>query len=270
MRKSKLLVLPMLLAALAMLLCVSCKKQQVTLFMVGDSTMADKTELEISPERGWGQLFPTYLTSDIRVENHAMNGRSTKSFVDEGRWDSVLVRMQKGDILIMQFGHNDAKVTDPSRYASVADYESNLVRMTREAQAKGVSVILCTPISRRHFSDEGEFQYKHGGYPSAAWRAARTAGVPLLDMEASTAEWLKQLGDEASQKYFMNVAPGECEKFPDGKIDNTHLKEQGALIVGDMAVKLLREQKVKCLTKYLREEPSAEPVYTTYCRPEFK
>lgn len=269
MRKSKLLMLSMLLIALGMLFGAAGKRQK-TLFMVGDSTMADKTELDISPERGWGQLFPTYLTSDIRVENHAMNGRSTKSFVDEGRWDSVLVRMHKGDILIMQFGHNDAKVSDPVRYASVEDYEKNLVRMTRQAQAKGVSVILCTPISRRHFSDEGDFQYKHGGYPSAAWRAARTAGVPLLDMEACTAEWLKKLGDEPSRQYFMNVAPGECTKFPEGKIDNTHLKEQGAIIVGGMAVKLLREQNVKCLTKYLRDEPSAEPIYTTYCRPEFK
>lgn len=135
MRKSKLLMLSMLLIALGMLFGAAGKRQK-TLFMVGDSTMADKTELDISPERGWGQLFPTYLTSDIRVENHAMNGRSTKSFVDEGRWDSVLVRMHKGDILIMQFGHNDAKVSDPVRYASVEDYEKNLVRMTRQAQAK--------------------------------------------------------------------------------------------------------------------------------------
>lgn len=264
MRKSLLLILSV--AAMAVVLC-SAGKRQKHLFMVGDSTMADKTELEISPERGWGQLFPTYLTDKIVVENHAMNGRSTKSFQDEGRWAEVLKRMQKGDILILQFGHNDAKVTDPARYASVEQYEKNLVKMGREAQQKGVSVILCTPISRRHFSDEGEFQYKHAGYPSAAWRAARSLNVPLLDMESATAEWLKKLGDEPSRKYFMNVAPGECTKFPEGKIDNTHLREAGALIIGQMAVDLLREQNVKCLTKYLREEPSKEPVYTVFCRP---
>lgn len=270
MRKSKLLIVSLLLIGAAVVLGSAGKKQK-TLFMVGDSTMADKTELDISPERGWGQLFPTYLTEDIRVENHAMNGRSTKSFVDEGRWDSVLVRMHKGDILILQFGHNDAKVTDPVRYASVEDYEMNLIRMTKQAQKKGVSVILCTPISRRHFSSEtGEFTPKHGGYPEAAKRAAKFTGVPLLDLEQTTAQWLRGLGDEASKQYFMNVAPGECEKFPEGKIDNTHLREGGALVVGRMAVELLRQQKVKCLTKYLREEPAAEPVYTTFCRPNIK
>lgn len=270
MRKSKLLVLPILLLGMLLML-VSAGKKQKTLFMVGDSTMADKTELDISPERGWGQLFPTYLTEGIRVENHAMNGRSTKSFVDEGRWDSVLVRMHKGDILILQFGHNDAKVTDPARYASVEDYEMNLIRMTKQAQKKGVSVVLCTPISRRHFSAEtGALVASHGGYPEAAKRAAKYCNVPLLDLEQTTTEWLRGLGDEGSKPYFMNVAPGECTKFPEGKIDNTHLREAGALKVGQMAVELLRREKVKCLTKYLREEPSAEPVYTIYCRPNIK
>jgi len=270
MRKSILLTVPFLLVAMMLLLC-SAGKRQKTLFMVGDSTMADKTELDISPERGWGQLFPTYLKQDIRVENHAMNGRSTKSFQDEGRWDSVLVRMHKGDILIMQFGHNDAKVTDPKRYASVEQYEMNLIRMTKQAQKKGVSVILCTPISRRAFSAEtGEFTPKHGAYPEAAKRAAKYCNVPLLDLERTTADWLIGLGDEASKQYFMNVPAGECAKFPEGKIDNTHLREAGALIVGQMAVDLLREQKLKCLTKYLAEKPAANPVYTIYCRPEFK
>ena len=129
--------------------------------MIGDSTMADKTELDISPERGWGQLFPTYLTEDIIVENHAMNGRSTKSFLDEGRWDSVTSRIRKGDIVLIQFGHNDQKITDPKRYASIEDYQQNLIAMIEQAKKKGASVILCTPISRRSFNRTGEFIPKH-------------------------------------------------------------------------------------------------------------
>ena len=256
----------------AVLCCVllAAGKRTPTLFMVGDSTMADKTELAISPERGWGQVFPTYLNSDVRVENHAMNGRSTKSFVDEGRWDSVLVRMHRGDALILQFGHNDAKYTDSKRYSSPEQYEANLRRMIRQAQERGVQVVVCTPICRRQFNAEGELEMTHGRYPAAAKRAAAGAGVPLLDMETITAEWLRRLGDQASKKYFMNVKPGECEKYPEGKIDDTHLREAGALAVGAMVVEQLRAQNVRFLTRYLREQPAEQAVYTTFCRPDFK
>ncbi len=249
----------------AMFLLCSAGKQPKRLFMVGDSTMADKTELDISPERGWGQLFPTYLTEDIIVENHAMNGRSTKSFQAEHRWDSVLTRVHRGDIVIIQFGHNDSKKTDPVRYASIEDYEANLIKMTEEAKKKGADVILCTPISRRYFK-EGVFYPRHGGYPEAARRVARRMNVPMLDLEAATADWLKMLGDEESKQYFMNVAPGECTKFPDGKTDNTHLRENGALAVGKMAAEMIQKQNIKCLKKYITLD-ATEPKYTVFCRP---
>lgn len=255
--------------AAAILLCLtSANKRPVTLFMVGDSTMADKTELDESPERGWGQLFPTYLTGNIRVENHAMNGRSTKSFRDEGRWQAVLDRIRKGDIVIIQFGHNDTKQDDPKRYASIEDYQKNLIAMIDEAQKKGAKVVLCTPISRRYFK-KGEFRPRHGGYPEAVRRVAQLKNVPLLDLEQSTAQWLQELGDEASKQYFMNVVPGECTKFPDGKTDNTHLRENGALEVGRQAAKMIQEQNIKFLVKYISLSDEPTPVYTTFCRPDF-
>lgn len=265
----KILSLAVVVAAglATMLVLGSAGNKQKRLFMVGDSTMADKTELEISPERGWGQLFPTYLSEDVIVENHAMNGRSTKSFIAEGRWDSVLVRMHRGDVVILQFGHNDSKITDPVRYASIEDYQTNLIRMTDDARKKGATVIIATPISRRNFSKEtGAFVPKHGGYPDAARRVARLKNVPLLDLEAATAEWLSGLGNEGSVPYFMNVRPGECTKFPDGKIDNTHLRENGALVVGKMAAEMIVKQKIKCLSPYIVMDKE-EPVYTTFCRP---
>ena len=253
---------------IAALTLMSAGQKQKRLFMVGDSTMADKTELEISPERGWGQLFPTYLAEDVIVENHAMNGRSTKSFQTEGRWDSVLVRIQRGDVVILQFGHNDAKISDPLRYASIEDYQKNLMHMAEQAQKKGAQVIIATPISRRSFNKEtGAFVPKHGGYPDAARRVAKAMNLPLLDLEAATAQWLTELGDEASKAYFMNVAPGECTKFPDGKIDNTHLRENGALVVGKMAAEMILAQKVKCLMKSIVLDRET-PIYSTFCRPK--
>ncbi|WP_373736676.1 GDSL-type esterase/lipase family protein, partial [Bacteroides heparinolyticus] len=90
-------------------------KPGITIFMIGDSTMADKDLTGGNPERGWGQMLPGYLSEEIRVDNHAVNGRSSKSFIDEGRWDKVLSLVKKGDYVFIQFGHNDEK-TDPKRH----------------------------------------------------------------------------------------------------------------------------------------------------------
>lgn len=247
--------------ALVALLFASASKKPVTLFMVGDSTMADKTELDASPERGWGQLFPTYLQGNIILENHAKNGRSTKNFQDEGRWDVVVKRIKRGDIVIIEFGHNDTKQTDPKRYTTIELYEENLMKMVKEAEKKGAKVILATPISRRYFK-EGVFYPRHGGYPEAMRRVAKRMNVPCLDLEATTAEWLRGLGDEDSKQYFMNVAQGECTKFPEGKVDNTHLREAGALIVGRMAVEQIQALNIKCLKPYVHIPESIEPIYS--------
>lgn len=263
MKKSLLFAISFVVVALFF---VGASKRPTTLFLVGDSTMADKTELEASPERGWGQLFPTYLDGNIVVENHAMNGRSTKSFVDEGRWQVVLARIKKGDIVLIQFGHNDAKKEDRKRYASIEQYQDNLVRMTKEAQKKGAKVIIATPIARRYYKD-GVFYRRHGGYPDAARRAAKSLDVPCFDLEETTSQWIMSMGDEASKAYFMNVAPGECTKFPDGKVDNTHLRENGALVVGKMVADMIVEQNVKYLAKYIREGENLTPIYTVFCRP---
>lgn len=254
--------------AMAVVLLTSGNKKPISLYFCGDSTCADKTELEISPERGWGQLFPSYLDEQVIVKNHAMNGRSTKSFITEGRWQCVLDDMHRGDIVVLQFGHNDSKKEDPKRYASIEDYEKNLMKMTEEAQKKGAKVIICTPISRRYFKND-EFRPRHGGYPEAARRAAKAMQVPMVDMENMTADWLIQLGDSASRQYFMNVAPGECIKFPEGKTDNTHLKENGAMVVGEMFAKAVVAQKIKPLSKHIVLGDSLQPKYTEFCRPNF-
>lgn len=248
--------------ALLLVLTLAATKKNVTMFMVGDSTMADKTELDISPERGWGQLLPTYLKGNIILQNHAKNGRSTKSFLDEGRWAEVMRRAHKGDIVVIQFGHNDAKESDPKRYASVEDYTANLTKMVREAQAKKMHVILCTPVCRRYFKN-GEFYLHHGDYPAAAKQVAQTMQVPLIDMETLTKNWLIGLGDEASKAYYMNVAAGECSKFPEGKTDNTHYREAGALTAAGLFVQALAQTDLKWVKKYLNYQADAAPVYTT-------
>lgn len=255
-------ILAVACAIMASIVCISAGKKPVTLFMVGDSTMADKEELEASPERGWGQLFPTYLTDDIIVQNHARNGRSTKSFMEEGRWAEVLERAQRNDIVIIQFGHNDAKQEDPKRYANINDYEQNLMTMIEQAKKKHLKVILCTPVSRRSYK-EGHYYDTHGAYPEAARRVAKRMNVPLLDLHATSTDWVQRMGDDDSKTFFMNVAPGECTKYPEGKADNTHLREAGALEIGRQAAEMIVNQKIKFLAKYINQNGQVR--YTTPC-----
>lgn len=232
--------------------------------MVGDSTMADRPDTIETPERGWGQVFPTYLSERVIVMNHAKNGRSTKSFLAEERWTPVIENIQAGDLLILQFGHNDAKVTDSTRYASPEEYKANLKRMVQEAKSKGASVILCTPIARRHFKN-GELQYVHGDYPAMAKEVAREENIPLADLTATTMEWLGRLGDEGSQPYFVYIMqPGEYSRYPEGKTDNTHLRLTGALEVAHEFASWVKENNIKPLSDYIQPDNSALK-YTTPC-----
>lgn len=253
-------------AVVVMALCFFAGTQRpVTLFLVGDSTMADKSELDISPERGWGQLFPTYLKTDgsILVRNHAKNGRSTKSFINEGRWEVVMSQIQKGDYVIIQFGHNDEKKNDSTRYTDLTQYRTNLLRMVNDVKSKHATPILATPCCRRYFKADGTFRSgHHGGYPEAVRQVALYAGVNLIDAEKFTEEWLKNEGKDNSKKYFMHVAKGEAKKFPDGKKDNTHFREAGALKVGKMIAEDIVRQKIKGLSDYI--DPNATTtIYTT-------
>lgn len=209
---------------------------QTTLFLVGDSTCANKKLDKENPERGWGQLFSALVDSTLKVDNHAVNGRSTKSFKAEGRWQRVMDLAKPGDYVFIQFGHNDQKKEDSTRYSSPEQYGENLREYVRQTRQKGAHPVLLTPIMRRHWSN-GVLQDKHGDYPETMIRVAAEESVPLIDMEAVTREWLLGLGDEQSRLYFMNVEAGVCPLFPDGKIDNTHLNVKGAHVVSRMVAR---------------------------------
>ena len=128
---------------LSALVFAQSDKNEITIFMIGNSTMADKPYANGNPEKGWGQVFPLYFKEGIRIENHAVNGRSTKSFIDEGRWDSVLEKIKPGDYVIIEFGHNDEKKDDPKRYAAPrTDYRTNLIKFISETRSKGGTPVL--------------------------------------------------------------------------------------------------------------------------------
>lgn len=227
-------------------------KPPPTIFMIGDSTMADKPLAPAQPERGWGQLLPLYFKDAVSIENHAVNGRSSKSFRDEGRWEPVLNRIKPGDYVIIQFGHNDEKKQDPTRYTEpFGSFKENLERYVREAREKGGIPILATPIVRRTFDSEGKLEDTHGQYPAAVRRVAAEQHVPLLELERRSAELVQRLGPEFSKKIYMWYEPGEFKTLPDGRSDNTHFNAYGACRVCDLAVDEIKTS-VPALAEWLR------------------
>jgi pectinesterase len=132
--KNKLILL---LAAFFLCSAFTADKPVITIFMIGDSTMANKSLAGGNPERGWGHVLPGFFSEDIRVDNHAMNGRSSKSFIDEGRWDKVLSQMKKGDYVFIQFGHNDEKPRADRHTDPGTTFDANLRKFVNETRTKG-------------------------------------------------------------------------------------------------------------------------------------
>lgn len=217
--------------------------EKVTIHLMGDSTMAPKKLDGGNPERGWGMFFPNFLDEEIDVINYAQNGRSTKSFISLGLWDKVLDNLKSGDYLFIQFGHNDAKESDSSRYAPAYGlYQDNLRLFVKTALERGAHPVLLTPVSRRWFKDGVLDENCHTDYPAAMKQVAAEYNVPLLDMTAITQAWLKKLGDEPSKKFFMWIPSGTITACPEGKQDNTHTNPKGARAVAEMVCSAIREQ----------------------------
>ena len=217
------------------------EQRPVHIFMVGDSTMANKKP-ETNPERGWGQTLQQFFNDDVVVSNHARNGRSSKSFIDEGLWKAVLDSLQPGDYVIIQFGHNDEKKDSARHTDPYTTYKANLEKYVNETRSKGAFPILCTSIVRRKFDERGNLMDTHGDYPAVTRKVAKEMNVPLLDLQISTMKLVSALGPEKSKVLYLNAAPGEYPNRPNGVHDDTHLCIEGAKVVDEMAI-----EEMKCL-----------------------
>ena len=231
-------------------------RNPVRIYMIGDSTMADKP-LADNPERGWGQLFPQFFTNEVQIKNHAVNGRSTKSFIKEGRWDSVLKNLQKDDWVFIQFGHNDEKIEDSNRYAAPQTaYKQNLTRFVTEAREKGARPILVTPVMRRKFDANGKFVDQHGEYPAVVRKLAAELNVPLIDLHKSSQSIIEAHGIEGSKKLFLWIDQKHFKAAPDGKKDDTHFSEYGAAIMASAVCDELKQKNIFPIDYF---KPSAHP-----------
>jgi len=209
--------------------------------LAGDSTMQD-VDPEQSPEFGWGQLLLQYAEADTAIFNHAKGGRSTRTFIEEQRWQQLLDQTKAGDWVLIQFGHNDAAYDKPERYTAPVDYASNLRRFVADVRARQARPVLITPVARRHFDDQGKLRDMHGIYPSLVEQASRELDVPLVDLFASSSDLLLQLGVAGSIKLFVHIGPDEHPCCAEGRIDNTHFTRLGALTVAGLVVEEIRRQ----------------------------
>ena len=248
-------------------------EKTTTIFIIGDSTAANKDISKGKLERGWGMVLQSYFDDNIRVDNRALNGRSSLSFINEGRWDAVLKSMKPGDYVIIQFGHNDEKPkadrhTDPG---STFDY--NLARFVRETREHGGIPVLMNCVVRRNFfvkapeiDDDEKLRTQtfkdgvkmvegdtlidtHGLYRVAPRDVAQRMNVHFVDANRITHDLEQGLGTEASKKLHMWFLPGTEPSEPKGKQDNTHYSVYGAHVVARLLADALC-QEVPVLKKY--------------------
>jgi DNA sulfur modification protein DndE len=237
-----------------LILCCSLTPEDAPrIFLIGDSTIANKPE-SVAPETGWGMIFPDYIR--LRVENHAVNGRSTKSFRTLGHWRTVYEKLRPGDWVFIQFGHNDSKESDTSRYAPArTDYRKNLERYIAEIRSKGANPLLITPVMRRKFDEKGNFVDQHGDYPAVVKEVGKAQRVPVLDLHASSRDMIVQQGVAESRLMFLNVPPRVWEHYPEGKEDNTHFTRYGAACMASLVAAGLRTLNLD-LAKELKQFPA--------------
>ena len=215
-----------------------------TIYLAGDSTVCDYPA-ERAPMTGWGQALKDFCKPGVTVVNLAAGGRSTKSFQTEGRWKKLVDSLKPGDYVFIQFGHNDQKKNVPKLYAAAdTDYRANLEKFIADVRAKKATPILCTPVSRRHFSSNGEFRPSLGRYPEVVRKTARAQHVALIDLTDFTEKLFRAVGPEDSQKYLTIVAPGEYPGYPKGPKDNTHYSRLGATTIAREVVRSAREQRL--------------------------
>ncbi|WP_179158751.1 SGNH/GDSL hydrolase family protein [Bacillus sp. EB106-08-02-XG196] len=200
-----------------------------TVYIAGDSTVQTYDEYW-RPEAGWGQMIPRFFSSDVLFKNHAIGGRSTKTFINEGRLDNILREIKPNDFFLIQFGHNDATISVPERYASVPDYKNYLKTYINGARQRGAIPILVTPVGRRDFNPTtGKFNVSFPEYVQGMKEVAAEMDVEVVDLSSRSVAYYDTIGPEGSLSVFLHTDPGVYGAFPNGSQDNTHFQEYGAI-----------------------------------------
>lgn len=205
------------------------------IFMMGDSTMR-YNNIYAYPQTGWGQVLHLFTKNEWLIEDHAENGRSTKSFIAEGRFDAILNKLEKGDFVICQFGHNDEKSQDPLRYTTpYGTYQENLKYFADKVNEKGGHIVYATSITRHKF-ENGKCINSHLDYPQAMLDFCKANNYTCIDLNKLTMDLYTHLGEEESKKYHMIFPANVYKTYPEGKDDHSHLVFEGAKTICELFV----------------------------------
>lgn len=237
-------------------------KKVTRVWLIGDSTVADYSQEDNYqskryPIMGWGQVFQAFMASDslknvrqiirndsVIVENRARGGRSTRSFFEEGRWSEIFRSLNPGDVVMIQFGHNDASVNKGERYTSLPGYKEFLRLYVSQTREKGAIPILVTPVARNYPWKDGRLGNTHGDYPAAMREVAAETGTFLIDLTTLSMDFFTEKGqDYVSMTYFMNFPPGLYKGYPEGSSDNTHFQPAGASAVAQLVFSAMKQLK---------------------------
>lgn len=222
-----------------------------TLFIASDSTAANYPTARY-PQSGWGQFMGCAL-DEPAVVNRAIGGRSTRTFIEEGRWNQLIANLTPGDTVLLQFGHNDASQSKPERFAAPAtSYRQNLISFVADVRAAGATPVLLTPVGRRSFDgDLAKADFPE--YSAVVKAVAQQFDVALIDLETVSLALFQATGGEESKQFFLHHAAGEVEAFPDGVTDDTHFSELGARRIADLVAGLLQQADLP-ISSHIREE----------------
>jgi lysophospholipase L1-like esterase len=222
----------------------AAQESPIAVYLAGDSTLAMKLESK-RPETGWGEKLQAFFDArEVRVDNRAVNGRSTRTFLSEGRWDAILGDLRPGDYVVIEFGHNDESPSKADRFTTPEQFRANLERFVADVRERQATPLLFTPIARRRFDAAGHAQQTHAEYSPIVRSVAQQTGAALIDLDAASTALLDSLGDAASKSLFLILEPGVSPNYPHGVNDNTHLSPAGAQAIAQLAVDGLRMQKV--------------------------
>ncbi|MFD1604555.1 rhamnogalacturonan acetylesterase [Flavobacterium artemisiae] len=239
----------------------SFKSKITTIYLIGDSTVADYSleenyQTKKFPQVGWGQVFQPFFQKDslklvknilgsvkeVKVDDRAKGGRSTRTFFQEGRWSSVYKSLQKGDVVMMQFGHNDASVEKTERFVNIEGYKEFLRLFINQTKEKGATPIVLTPVARNYPWKDGKLNNVHGDYPQAAIDVAKELNVKYIDLNDLSMNFFSSKGqDYVTTNYFMNFEAGKYPAFPEGQKDNTHFQTEGGVQVARLVFDAMKK-----------------------------
>lgn len=241
---------------------VVLRDQRPTLYIIGDSTVRNGKGRGDGGLWGWGDyLGESFDTTRIAVRNYALGGRSSRTFITEGHWETVRSQLKPGDFVIMQFGHNDGGPLDDTARArgtikgigeetkdiynpimkkneTVHSYGWYMRQYVNDAKAAGATAIICSPIPRDMFKD-GKVLRASGDYGGWAKDVADATGARFVDLNGIIADQYDQLGADSVKGFF----PG----------DHTHTNEAGARLNAASVVRGLRGLKGLTLDGYLKD-----------------